>query len=284
MKNTLLSLIFALLSTTLFAWGQNGHRIIAKICDLHLTSDAKTEVQEILGRDYLEELSTWPDFIRSEKNWKFTNTWHYTTVHPDKTVDDVTTDNGADEKINDVIEGIELMIDILEEDTEAINFFEDLMERNHVKPLKGSTKATALAFLLHFIGDIHQPMHVGKNRDLGGNKISVLFFSENTNIHAVWDTRMIDHEKLSYTEFAMFINKASDAQITELQNVSLQGWAAESIKAREQIYNTLYDFTDRETGLPSLSYQYQHDFIPVVKERLLAGGIRAAGVLNAIFG
>ena len=100
-----------------------------------------------------------------------------------------------------------LMKDVLKGEDHATKYLEQMMKENRARPLANSTKATALAFLVHLVGDIHQPLHVGKNRDLGGNKITVLFFSEKANIHSVWDSRIIEHENLSYTEFAHFIDK-----------------------------------------------------------------------------
>jgi hypothetical protein len=78
------------------------------------------------------------------------------------------------------------------------------MDEHGVQPLAGSLDATALAFLIHFIGDGHTPLHVGNNRDLGGNRIIVQFFGERYNLHSVWDTEMIEHERFSYTELAAF--------------------------------------------------------------------------------
>lgn len=277
--------IIALLfySHILFSWGANGHRIIAQICDLHLSSDSKTELENILGKNYLAEIANWPDYIRSEDEWDFAEKWHYTTIHPHQTVKLVRKQYKEDPPINDAIEAMEMMKDILKDDAEATAFLENLMEKNGAKPLNNSTKATALAFLVHLVGDIHQPLHVGKNKDRGGNKISVLFFLEKTNLHAVWDTKIIEHERLSYTEFAHFINKLTTQEIAKYQEDSIDDWASESIALREHIYNTLYNFTDRVTGLPSFSWQYQHDNINRVKERLVQGGVRLAGVLDSIF-
>lgn len=283
----LATFIFALLFTTnifAFTWGANGHRIVAQICETHLSKSAKSELQDILGKEYLAEIANWPDYIKSEKGWKFANEWHYTTIHLHQTVAEVKTAYGKDKKINDAIEAIELMKDILEGDQNASQYLEGLMKKNKAIPLNNSTKATALAFLVHLVGDIHQPLHVGKNNDQGGNKITVEYFSERTNVHSVWDSKIIEHEKLSYTEFSHFIDKYTEAEIAECQKVSIEDWARESIEHREDIYNTLYDFTDRDTGLPSFSWNYQHDNIKVVEERLLKGGLRLAGLLNEIFG
>ncbi len=279
-------LMFSLLLTThvySFSWGANGHRIVAQICEDHLTEKTKSEIKGILGKEYLAEIANWPDFIKSEKEWNFTNSWHYTTINMDQTFEQVKEDYKKDKNINDAIEAIELMKNILQEDKIATQYFEDLIQKNNATKLGNSTKATALAFLVHLIGDIHQPLHVGKNKDQGGNKIAVEYFGEKTNIHTVWDSEIIEHERLSYTEFAHFINKLSKEEVAEYQSHSLEDWAQESIVLREFIYNTLYDYTDRDSGLPSFSWQFQHDNINFVEERLLQAGVRLAGLLNEIF-
>jgi hypothetical protein len=175
------------------------------------------------------------------------------------------------------------MVNILKGDAAARSKMTDLMTENKLEPLAGSLDATALAFLIHFIGDLHQPMHVGKNRDLGGNKISVMFFGNRKNRHSVWDSGIIEQEKLSYTEFAAFASVHTRARKAEWENDDLETWIKESVVLRERIYNTLYDQTDRETGLPDFSYDYQHDFLPIVEDRLAAAGYRAAAVLNGIY-
>jgi hypothetical protein len=111
----------------------------------------------------------------------------------------------------------------------------------------------------------------------------VLYFSERHNLHSVWDSHILEHERLSYTEFAAFVEKHTHSKKAEWENDPVIEWAQESIELREKVYNTLYDYTDRETGLPSFSWNYQHDFIPLVEERLGAAGYRAAALLNKIY-
>lgn len=277
------ALLLVILPQVLFAWGANGHRIVAQICYDNLTPAAQSRVDEALGDNYLAQLSTWPDYIKAEKGWDFAKPWHYTTVQPNLSVADVGAENSANPKIDDVREGIELMVGILEGDAAAREKMTSLMEKNKVKPLAGSLEATALAFLIHFIGDVHQPMHVGKNRDSGGNKISVLFYGDRKNLHSVWDSGIIEQEKLSYTEFAAFASIHTRARKAEWENDGLEAWIEESVVLRERIYNTLYDRTDRETGLPDFSWDYQHDYLPIVEDRLAAAGYRAAALLNGIY-
>ena len=277
-------LLLFILPALLPAWGANGHRIVAKICYDNLSEAARSRVDEALGDNYLEQVSTWPDYIRAENGWDFASPWHYMTVQPDQDVATVATQTAADPDIFDVREAIYLMTDVLRGTEAARRQLQDLMDKNRVEPLAGSLDATALAFLIHFVGDVHQPMHVGKNRDLGGNKITVLYFGERYNLHSVWDTRIIEQERLSYTEFARFVEKHTRSQREEWMASEPEDWMAESIVLRERIYNTLYDETDRDSGLPSFGYDYQHDFLPIVEQRLGAAGYRAAALLNGIYG
>jgi len=283
MNARLLALVIILLPQFLLAWGANGHRVVAQICYDNLSETARAKVDAALGDNYLAQVANWPDYIMAESGGDFAKPWHYMTIQPDKTLNDVINNNSTRTKIDDVHEGIELMLAILRGESEARQQMTELMQKKKVKPLAGSLDATALAFLIHFIGDVHQPMHVGKNRDQGGNRITVLYFGERKNLHSVWDSSIIEQEKLSYTEFAAFANIHFRSQKTECEDDSLSTWINESVALRERIYNTLYDNTDRETGLPSLSWDYQHDFLPIVEERLAAAGYRAAALLNKVY-
>jgi len=135
----------------------------------------------------------------------------------------------------------------------------------------------ALKFFLHFAGDLHQPLHAGKADDLGGNRVQVRWFrsSEPTNLHTVWDSSLIDQEQLSFTEWARFLDRASDADIKAWQASSYTDWMEESRKALPQVY-------DFPKDLP-LSYPYVYKNMPLVRQRLLQAGIRIAGVLNRIY-
>ncbi len=279
-----LLLLCFFLPQILMAWGANGHRIVAKIAYDNLNAEAKARVDAAMGDNYLANLSTWPDYIKAEAGWDFAKPWHYMTVDVSQSIEEVGQGNAADDRINDVREGIELMVAILEGEAAARDRMTAMMTANEVEPLAGSLDATALAFLIHFIGDVHQPMHVGKNRDLGGNKISVLYFGERRNLHSVWDTWIIEQERLSYTEFSDFATRHTRSRRADWEDDPLDTWIAESIRLREDIYRTLYDRTDRESGLPDLSWGYQHDYLPRVEERLAAAGYRAAALLNRILG
>lgn len=279
----MLSMALLFCTQICFGWGQNGHRITAQICYDNLNEKAKRQIDSILGDEFLTQVATWPDFIRSEKNWDFAKDWHHVTINPGQTAEEVLKASKSNDTVDNVLEAIEFMQSILRGDKTAIANMEALMKKNGVTPLGGSTQATAIAFLVHFIGDVHQPMHVGKDGDFGGNSISVLFFNERTNLHSVWDEGIIQQEQLSFTEFAEFVNKHQLSHKGEWEKDKLTEWAMESVEYRDSIYATLYTSTDKSTGLPSLSYQYQHDYVTVVEARLGAGGYRAAQIFNSIY-
>jgi hypothetical protein len=283
MKRIFCVLFFLLASKAIFAWGANGHRIVAQICYDNLSPNVQSQINSILGDDYLTQVATWPDFIRSNPKWDFTEHWHYATINPGTTVKELMEEAAINNNIENVIEAIQLMTDILNGKTKERNQFQQLMVENDVKPLNGSIDATALAFLVHFIGDIHQPMHVGKNKDFGGNKIIVEFFSKKMNLHSVWDEGIIEKEQLSFSEFAAFVNKHQANMKDSCENDPIEKWASESVTEREKIYNTLYDTTNKETGLPQLSYPYLYVNQPIIEKRLAAAGYRAAAHIMAIF-
>ena len=127
-------------------------------------------------------------------------------------------------------------------------------------------------------GDIHQPLHTGRSEDLGGNRIRVMWFNEVTNLHSVWDDKLIEFQKLSYTEYTKNINHADKALRKEWQNQPMSMWLFESYQLADKIYAGITQ-PDQKLG-----YRYNYDYIDMVNKQLLKGGVRLAGLLNDIFG
>lgn len=154
------------------------------------------------------------------------------------------------------------------------------------KQKKTIGKREALAFYVHFIGDIHQPLHVGRRGDFGGNKIEVTWFEEDTNSHKVWDELLIESMELSFTEFATFLNRLPEDDKDKYRGSNYLDWAKESKDIRPQVY----DFgTQRKAYYlnvvesPVLSWDYRSKNLPLIREQLTKGGIRFAEKLNDIF-
>src|ERR1041385_7662986 len=166
-----------------FSWGVSGHRIVGQIAESYLTPKAKIEVQKILGAESIAMVSNWADFIKSDSAYSDLSSWHYIDMDSGLTTNQLKS--------------------YLEKDTTTdiytkTNF---LIKELRSKRLPMEKKRMDLKLLIHFIGDIHQPLHVGRHTDLGGNKIKVLWFSTSTNLHAVWDDQLINFQQLSYTEY-----------------------------------------------------------------------------------
>jgi hypothetical protein len=145
------------------------------------------------------------------------------------------------------------------------------------KNLSLDKKRTYLKLLIHFIGDIHQPLHVGRKVDLGANRVRVQWFNTSTNLHAVWDESLVNFQQLSYTEYTRAINFTSSQQRLTWQKQPISEWIIESYQIAQKLYADIKQPNQR------LSYDYNFQHVQTLNERLLKGGVRLAGVLNEIF-
>ncbi len=138
-------------------------------------------------------------------------------------------------------------------------------------------KRMYLRLLIHFVGDVHQPMHIGRRQDLGGNRVRVNWFNTPTNLHAVWDESLVNFQQLSYTEYTRAINFTSLQQRQTWQKQPMSEWIVESYAIAQDLYSEITRPDQR------LSYEYNFRHIATVNDRLLKGGVRLAGLLNSIF-
>ena len=128
---------------------------------------------------------------------------------------------------------------------------------------------------MHLIGDLPQPLHVGNGKDRGGNSVKVKWFGESTNLHSVWDTKLIDFQKLSYSEYANYLLLMEDrGKIRQWQGDTVLEYIAESKNLRKQCYEFLND---------NLKWDYFYANKDLLELRLFQGGIRLSGELNRIF-
>lgn len=253
MRYLLLSLLLAL-PTFGQSWGPIGHRVVGQIAENHLTKKARRNIQKVLGHERLAMVSTWMDFVRSDPSYRYMSPWHYVNVPDGKTYDDTTPAEGGD----------------------ALEAIERLTRELKTKQFAQGDEATALKCLVHLVGDIHQPLHVGRADDRGGNDVKLKWFGEETNLHRLWDSHLIDHQQLSYTEFTNAIDHASKEQVRQWQADDIHVWVQESMSYREAVYDL------PEDGYVSWDYNFHH--IATVRLRLLQAGIRLAGILNDIYG
>ncbi len=279
-------LLFALISTLMLtdalAWGPTGHRVVGDIAEKYISKKTKQKIDKILDGHSMARASNWPDEVRSDPtNYSHTFPWHYTDW-PDHHQDyDPSASSGT------LITAIDNNKKILLSAT-----------------AKPEDKKMALQFLIHLIGDLHMPLHVGNGLDRGGNSCKVVFHKNLTNLHKLWDEDMIDFTRLSYSELSIFVDVVSKDEIKKIQSGTVLDWARESKNLRNMIYPAeltptvaqqvlatdpnLKNYCNRELNLPQealpqLGYEYSYQFIPVVHKRLLEGGLRLAMVLEELF-
>lgn len=253
MKAILTTLLLLVAPFIVFGWGATGHRVTGEIAEQHLSKKTKKRLGKIMGDEGLALASTWMDEIKSAPGTRHLNPWHYVSIP-----DSLTYETSEKNPKGDIIWAIETITDSI------INY-----------DLTINVERELLRMLIHLIGDIHQPLHVGRAEDKGGNSIRVKWFGSASNLHRVWDSEMINGYKMSYTELAANLPTPSKEQITTWQNSSPRDWAVESMSYRQGIYN----YPNERLG-----YRYQYNHFDTVKERLLQAGIRIAAVLNEIYG
>jgi hypothetical protein len=241
------------------AWGMLGHRIVGEIADQYLTKKARKGIAAILGNESVAMSSNWADFIKSDPAYNYLSNWHYINIASGKTEQEV--------------------IQLLEADTATNAYTKIIFLSNDLKKkeVSSSDKILYLRMLIHLVGDVHQPLHVGRPEDQGGNKVRVLWFNEPKNLHQVWDTELISSQNLSYTEYAKAINFVSKDQRKVWQQQKASFWFYDSYLIAEKIY------ADVKGPEEKLGYQYNFKYKAIAEEQMLKAGVRLAGLLNEIF-
>lgn len=252
MRSAFLLIFSIFISIESSGWGQTGHRVVGQIAHNHLSKKAQKKVLQVLDGQSIAMVSNFMDEIKSEPKYDSLNPWHYCTI-PDGT------EYAGPPAEGDIIQAIQ-------------TYIQKLKSGSATK----EEEAFALKCLIHLIGDIHQPLHVGNGTDRGGNEVRVTYFWQSSNLHRVWDSGIIDGKQLSFTEYVDWIDQATVSQIETWKKDDVMVWVKESISYRPQIYNLPED--------NKINYRYDYHNIAIVNMRLLQAGIRLAGILEEIYG
>lgn len=242
----------------LVSWGITGHRTIAKIAENHLTERANTAVKNILGTEEVPLVSTFADEIRYESKYKNTDSWHYVNLP-------LGLDYAA-------------FTNCFKEDT-SLNVYKALIY--NLKELRSSTnnkedKSFALKMVIHLVGDLHQPMHVSRAEDLGGNKIKLKFQGKETNLHSLWDSGLIEYNGFTFTEMATALDNVTADNVKKWQSDEVMKWLYESYLISTQLYTEVKDGQE-------LDYTYYPKHAEIYKIQVQKAGIRLAGLLNEVY-
>jgi len=270
--------LVTLLAPSALPWGPTGHRVVAEVAQRHLTPPVREKITKILGGRTLADVANWPDELRTDRRFDKYKRLHFATV-PDGTASYADAPKDACGDLVVAIDAFRAFLRAGSRDSlysvKALTDKSDGTAKGACNPQETEplNADTSLRFLVHLMGDLHQPLHVG-GKDLGGNTVSVTWLDRwKTNLHATWDDEMVDFERLGYTEYAAFIDHAPDP--SALQQGSTLNWADEDVAVRPKLY-----------VLPAgnkISYDYIGQQRDLMRSQLLKGGLRLASVLNTIF-
>ena len=240
------------------AFGPTGHRVAGHIADGYLCGKTRAALAPLLAGKSLAEAGLWPDTIRRAPEWQHTQTWHYINVADHGSVTRAARKNG-----DNVLS--------------ALARFEAQL-RDESLPV--GQRSIALRFVVHFVADIHQPLHVGRAEDRGGNRIAVLVDGRESNLHAVWDAELLRPPgRPSPRDWARSLPRPSGPEASRWQRDQPDTWGRESQALRGQVY--AFGRADDPAVLPA---GYLAGARAVVERRLVQAGVRLAGRLNAMLG
>lgn len=242
-------LSFFLVIQGAYAWGPKGQEITVMIAEKYLSPKAKEEILPLLNGKPLASVASWADQARNTPDWKNTGRWHYIDV---------------DDSGNLLLENGETPEDILSATKYAVSNF-----KSSTSP---EQKLTWLKFIVHLVGDVHQPMHVGRPQDRGGNSIKVRY-GRSMNLHYLWDSAFIEKSGLStqaYTSKLISESRSKDALRAPFR-------PEDAVQEDFTMRSFLYSFKD---GL--IDQTYEDKAMTITNERLWLGGLRLASLLNEI--
>ena len=236
------------------AWGPQGHRIVGVIAELHLEPEIRNRILREFNIKHLSNVANWADEIKRHR--KATRSFHYTNI--DRSSHRYKQSRDCPRKACV---------------TEKIKQYAGRLQDRTAAP---KVRLEAFKFVVHLVGDVHQPMHLGNSKDRGGNDIRVLFQGKPTNLHAVWDHGLIDRNGKTLLQYARFLN----------QDVTPE-------QARKWIGGTPEDWTDESRALVlkhgyaiseggRLTPRYLEQGRRVVADQLKKAGVRLGDLLNRI--
>ena len=247
-----------LMPQAIFAYGAEAHAIIGHIAEQFLCADARAALVDIDPGYSLAEAGVWADRIRGNADWDIARPWHYLNVS-----DGVRLSEAKRPAAGDVLSALG-------------HFRAELAD----KSLPPQQRREAFYFLVHFVGDIHQPLHVGRRSDRGGNQVDVRVDGRSSNLHSYWDRRVLEGVLRSPADYAGWLAVRNQIFVARWQATEPAIWAIESQAFRREVYD--FGQPDRK-GRYILSPAYQVRALAITEFRMAQAGIRLAGVLNQIW-
>lgn len=242
-----------------FSWGPEGHNLVARLAEARLTPEARARVAAILGPNTsLASIASWPDQIRRGR--PETAPWHYIDIPIDRPHLDMARDCPKGDCV--------------------IAKIEDFGKALRDPATPPEQRKEALMFLVHFIGDMHQPLHCSNNEDKGGNDVRMQFFGKPMNLHSVWDGGLLGRMGAEDKLFTEYTRDLTPGRAKKWSKGTVKDWAEESHKASQKIVYGKLAKVAAGTPVP-ISEPYEKTADPLIKAQLERAGARLAAVLNA---
>jgi hypothetical protein len=247
--------LVACLSTSAHAWGPTGHRIVGELAEQQLTQGARAEVKRLLAVTHdqsLAEVATWADDLRDERSqralWRTTSKLHFLNFSSSSCHYDPARDCAGGQCI---VAAIDRYARVLGDRTRSYR-----------------DRAEALRFVVHFVADVHQPMHAGSRHDKGGNRYPLQWDGRGTNLHAIWDSPVLASRRLGWSAYAVALARSPLPQATGTP----AHWAEESCRMT------------RDDGIYPRGHRIDQDYLvhmrPLAEQRVRSAAARLAALLN----
>ena len=272
-----------LFASPALAWGPVGHAIVADIAEAHLNPTARANIAKLLKQDgalRLDDIASWADAIRGDH--PNTRSWHYVDIPL-----------GAD--------GFKTWRDCSARDCLVVQLMRHIRVLDDAEATPRSREA-ALKFVVHLMGDLHQPLHAADRDDRGGNDTPLTYFGHATNLHRIWDSTVIEraldlHTRADYQIDHGAVQAAARRLDAEIRPVAARQWTRGTLPLQRR--DTVVAWTNESHRLARAvaygllpeppraahwSSTYQKEAWPYAKVQLQRGGRRLAAMLNAVLG
>lgn len=268
LRPLLLSLFCVFSIPKAFSWGDMGHQTVGEIAERNLSPNAKKAINNILGPEKLALASIWADSIKDDPEFNSFKDFHFIDPHASK--------------------------DLLT----VLNKYPALIKNPNEER---SVKMIALRYIIHVVGDIHQPLHAGMKNDRGGNTCVVDWDSKILNLHSVWDGKIVEFDTfrlksnhsplkfysyMTYADDILKLNPLTEAEKSEVQSKNFAVWIKESQDAETYVY-PIEDTESYCKGVvlnpPKITEAYKEKAVEITRVRLHYAGLRLASFLNDIF-
>ena len=253
MKHIIVLLIAAICLFTTpqksYAWGRQGHSLVVEIAFHYMDSTTQKKVAKFLNGMTIEDAGSWMDNVRSDHAYDYLKPDHYINIEKGE----VYTADNKDNIVNELNKVIS--------------------ELNKSETLTDANIQTDLLILMHLIGDLHQPLHDGYGSDKGGNTDQVSFMNKGTNIHAVWDSEIINYKNVAINDCIQF-NNYTPKELAALDKLDIVEWMNES----RSLLDKVYDYKGNK-----IDEAYINADVSIIEKQLLIAGLRLADILEHLF-